>query len=263
MLPSRLLAADEPPAATIIKGSAASPFLLLCDHASNRIPRRLGTLGLSNHDRERHIAWDIGAAVVTRLMADTLGATAILQNYSRLVIDCNRPISAADSIVEVSEYVAILDNRALPEAERELRQAEVFHPYHARIQAEISLRRDQKAPTALVSLHSFTPVFKGERRNLHIGVLYNRDNRIAHPLMNFLRRAGDLHVGDNEPYALSDESDYTLPVHGEQRGLPHVEIEVRQDLISDGEGQRKWAQLLTQALVTTWQGIESQKNEIS
>jgi len=257
VLPPALLTADEPPAASVIEGRSSSPFLLLCDHASNRLPQRLGTLGLSSLDLERHIAWDIGAAAITRNIADELGAAAILQNYSRLVIDCNRALSVSDSIVEVSEYTEIPDNRALPLIERERRRKEIFEPYHACIQEALDIRRNKNVPTVLVSLHSFTPIFKGERRFVDIGILYNRDRRIADPLMSLLRQQADLCVGDNRPYALSDESDFTLPIHAEQRGLPHVEIEVRQDLIADADGQWKWAQLLARALVTTWQEVET------
>ena len=255
MLLPKLLTADEPPAVSKIEGGSSSPFLLLCDHASNRVPQSLGTLGLSTRDLERHIAWDIGAVDMTRNVANELGAVAILQNYSRLVIDCNRAPSVSDSIVEISEFMEIPANRALPPVERERRQKEIFDPYHARIREELDARRDKKIPTALVSLHSFTPVFKGERRAVDIGILHNRDRRMANQLMFLLRRRDDLCVGDNQPYALCDESDYTLPVHGEQRGLPHVEIEVRQDLISDAKGQRTWAQLLANSLVTTWREI--------
>lgn len=246
-----LLHEDDPSAVTILPEQQPSPFLLVCDHASNRLPKKLGSLGLTAEDLARHIARDIGAAAVTHLMSETLGAFAILQNYSRLVIDCNRPPAAETSIAEVSEYTVIPGNTALTAAERAQRLNEIFRPYHDLLREELNERRDR--PTCLVSIHSFTPVFKGEARPMHAGVLYNRDDRIAGPLLHLLQAEEGLIVGDNTPYALNDASDYTIPVHGEQRGLPHVEIEIRQDLIATPAGQRIWASRLCRALVSTWQ----------
>lgn len=212
---------------------------------------------MQDHELQSHIAWDIGAAAVARLMADSLDAFAILQTYSRLVIDCNRPPEVGTSIVEISEYTPIPGNRSLSRVQRDMRLNEVFLPYHARIRKELDQRQNNEIPTALVSLHSFTSVFKGFRRPWHIGILYNRDGRMAKRMIELLRREGDLVVGDNEPYSVSDESDYTIPVHGERRGLPHVEIEIRQDLIADEEGQRIWSARLACALVSSWQGISA------
>jgi predicted N-formylglutamate amidohydrolase len=251
----RLLADDEPPAVTTLHEHGASPFLLACDHAGNRLPRRLGDLGVSPAELQRHIAWDIGAAGVTRFMAEQLDAFAILQSYSRLVIDCNRSPAVASSIVETSEYTAVPGNHDLTQSAREMRVAEIFRPYHDRIHSELDRRQDNGIPTALIAVHSFTPVFKGNVRPWHAGLLYNRDARLAKPLMAFLSKDLDLVVGDNEPYAVSDESDYTIPVHGERRGLPHIEFEVRQDLIADEAGQRLWAERLSAALLYAWQAI--------
>ena len=233
---------------TTLREAGKSAFLLVCDHAGNALPRRLGTLGLQAHDLERHIAWDIGAAGVTRMMADKLDAVAILQTWSRLVIDCNRPPTAEDSIATVSEDTPIPANRSLPEAERERRLREIFLPYHAQIHAEIDRRQASGLSTILVAIHSFTPVYKSVRRPWHVGVLYNRDDRLAKPMIAQLRQDPALVVGDNQPYTVSDESDYTIPIHGERRGLPHIEIEIRQDMIADEEGQRIWADRLTDAL---------------
>lgn len=224
-------------------------FVLVCDHASNRLPRALGSLGLSDGDRARHIAWDIGAAAVTRRMAETLGAAAILQNYSRLVIDCNRAPGTDDSIAAHSEATTIPGNLHLPPEARAQRLNEIFHPYHDRLRMELDRRGDRA--TCLVALHSFTPTFRGESRPIHIGVLYNRDARIAHPLLRLLRAHSEVVVAENAPYPL-DDTDYTLPLHGEQRGLPHVEIEIRQDLIADAAGQKIWADRLSRALVSAW-----------
>ena len=243
-----LLDPDEPAPAVLVNADGNSPFLLACDHAGNRIPRRLGTLGLSEADRQRHIAWDIGIAGVGRALAPLLDAALILQTYSRLVIDCNRDPAVASSIPEISEVTEIPGNLGLDAAARAGRQAAIFRPYHERIAAMLDRRAAEGRRTVLVALHSFTPVYEGVRRPWHAGVLYNRDARLAHALLSLLREEGDLVVGDNEPYRVSDLTDYTVPVHGEGRGLPHVEIEIRQDLIAMPEGQARWARRLARLL---------------
>ena len=250
-----LLAPDEPSACLTLGQPNDAPYLLVCDHAGNRIPRKLGTLGVSDSERQRHIAWDIGAAGVVRGLAERLGAFAILQNYSRLVIDCNRSPSVESSIVTISEDTPVPGNVGLSPADKEQRVAEILQPYHDRITAELDRRRDAAIPTVLVAIHSFTPVYRGVSRPWHAGLLYNRDDRLSRPLMALLRQEGDLVVGDNEPYAVSDESDYTIPVHGERRGLPHGEIEIRQDLIAEAAGQAAWADRLARLLPLTWASI--------
>ncbi len=247
-----LLSRDDPATWRVLHENGQSPFLLLCDHAGNQLPKRLGSLGLPDHELKRHIAWDIGVAGTARFMAETLDAFTILQTYSRLVIDCNRPSVAEDSITLLSEHTVIPGNQSLSQAEREARVDEIFVPYHARIKFEIDRREAAQMPMVLIALHSFTPVYKGVSRPWHIGMLYNRDNRVAKPMMEHLRKDGDLVVGDNEPYSVSDESDYTVPVHGERRGLLHVEIEVRQDLIADEAGQKLWADRLCHTLKCVW-----------
>lgn len=236
-----LLAGDEPAVFEILCEYGVSPFLLTCDHAGRRIPRRLGTLGLTEQDLGRHIAWDIGAAAVTRFLAEDLDAFAILQTYSRLVIDCNRPPVADDSIPTISEHTEIGCNRALSPEERQMRLDTIFAPYHERIARELDSRQRNARPAILVAIHSFTPVFRGVSRPWHVGVLFNRDARLARHMAAAFGSLGDLVVGENEPYTVSDVSDYTIPVHGEQRDLPHVEIEIRQNLIADERGQRTWA----------------------
>jgi predicted N-formylglutamate amidohydrolase len=244
----KLLAADEPAAVTTYNESGSSPFLLVADHAGNSMPRALGWLGVDAAERERHIAWDIGIAGLGRILADALDATLIQQNYSRLVIDCNRPPEVATSIPEISELTPIPGNVGLSEASRAARLREIFAPYHARIGAELDRRRQARRATVLIALHSFTPVFKGAARPWHAGVMYNRDPRFARHLLALLQKEPGLVVGDQEPYAVSDTSDYTIPVHGERRGLPHVLIEIRQDLIAAESGQRAWALILARLL---------------
>jgi predicted N-formylglutamate amidohydrolase len=243
-----MLAPDEPASVSIYNYPEKSPFLLVADHAGNLIPRALGRLGLAETDCNRHIAWDIGVVGLARLLADQLKANLITQNYSRLVIDCNRPLDAATSIANLSEDTVIPGNAHVSKRDREARTREIFEPYHAQIAAELDHRQSAGLPTALISLHSFTPVFKGLSRPWHVGVLYNRDSRLARPLLALLHADDDLLVGDNVPYVVGDATDYTIPVHGERRGLPHVLLEIRQDLIEDESGQREWAVRLARLL---------------
>jgi predicted N-formylglutamate amidohydrolase len=235
--------ADVPP---VFEQNAAgrSPFLLTCDHYGRLIPRALGDLGLTAGELTRHIAWDIGIAGVAEALSTQLGAHLIAQRYSRLVIDCNRPPSAPSSIPRISEATTVPGNEALADGATEARRAQIFDPYHRRIDEVIDRRLRERVPTVLVSLHSFTPVYAGIARPWHIGTLYHRDLRLPPLLLKLLRGEPDLVVGDNQPYAVSDDTDYTIPVHGEARGLMNSGIEIRQDLIADPAGQQQWADLL-------------------
>ncbi len=254
---SRLLEPGEPPPFVVERGQARSPFFLTADHAGKLFPRRLGALGLDAIERDRHIAWDIGIAEVSRGLADRLDAFLILQIYSRLAIDCNRSPGAATSIVALSEETPIPGNQHLTPADRGSRVREIFAPYHDRIVAELDGRLRSGRPTVLLAMHSFTPVFKGVARPWHIGVLYNRDPRFGRIILDLLRAEGDLVVGDNEPYSISDETDYTIPVHGERRGIPHVELEIRQDLIGEAAGQTAWANRLARLLPVAFDRLAS------
>lgn len=245
---SDLLGPLDPGPVEIFLPASASPFLLIADHAGRSIPAALGTLGLSAADLERHIAWDIGVAEMALQLSAHLNAALIMQNYSRLVIDCNRPLDAPDSIASLSEDIQIPGNQHITAPAVEQRIAAVFQPYHAAIVNALTVRTAARRPTVLISLHSFTPVYRGVARPWHAGVLYNRDRRLAHALLTLLRAEPGLVVGDNEPYSVSDASDYSVPVHAEQRGLLHVEIEIRQDLIEDAQGQAAWAQRFARLL---------------
>ena len=247
---ARLLEPGDPDPILLHRVSGTSPFFIACDHAGRVMPKRLGSLGLAAPEFDRHIAYDIGAWGVSTLLADALDAVAIGQRYSRLVIDCNRAPGVPTSIVEISELTPIPGNVGLSEADRAARAEEIFWPYQNRIETMLQARAG--APTVLIAMHSFTPVFKGDGRPWHAGVLFNRDRRFADYVFNLLRREPGLVVGENEPYAVSDLTDYTVPVHGERRGLPHVELEIRQDLIADEAGQRHWAALFARLLPEAW-----------
>ena len=248
MSAAALLERDEPDPVTLENEWGDSVFFLTCEHAGRAFPRRLGRLGLPELETFRHIAWDIGIGAVGRELSRLLNAAVILQTYSRLVIDCNRDPNVPSSIPEISESTEIPGNHGLDEAARAARKDAIFRPYHNAIAAALDRRAAADRASALVALHSFTPVFKGVPRPWHVAVLFNRDPRLAHALAELLRAEGDLMVGENEPYRVTDLTDYTVPVHGERRGLPHVEIEIRQDLITDPADQRDWAERLARLL---------------
>lgn len=238
---SSLLSADEPPPFGFTPGSVTSPYFILCDHAAPRIPRALGSLGLAASDLERHIGWDIGALGLARELAHILDASLVWQNYSRLVIDCNRPVESPESIVTKSEDTTIPGNLTVPPAEVERRRAEIFEPYHARIRRELDERQARGQSSVLIFVHTFTPVFRNVTRPWHAGVLYLNDTRLAKPLMAGLQTEQQLHIGDNEPYAANALTDYSLVEHAERRGHLYVELEVRQDLVTSAAGQKDWA----------------------
>ncbi len=246
--PSALLEDDDVPPVHELHAAGRSPFLLTCDHYGRRIPRALGDLGLAASELTRHIAWDIGIAGVADALAKHLGAHLIAQRYSRLVIDCNRPPQAPSSIPRLSEATVIPGNADLSGEAAVARRQAIFDPYHRRIADAIDRRLRDNIPTVLVSLHSFTPVYAGVARPWHIGTLYHRGGKLPVLLLQRLRAEAGLVVGDNQPYAVSEETDYTIPVHGERRGLMNSGIEIRQDLIADQAGQKQWADRLARIL---------------
>jgi predicted N-formylglutamate amidohydrolase len=243
-----LLTKTDPPPFEVVRETGTSDLFLTADHAGQVIPAALGNLGLSEAELQRHIAWDIGIAATTRHLSELLDATAILQTYSRLVIDCNRDPSWPSAMPEISELTPVPGNLDLSPTDRAARTEAIFTPYHTRITQLLNARQKAGRRTILIAMHSFTPVFKNERRDMQVGVLYNKDPLYASALKALLEAEGDLIVGDNAPYAITDKSDYGIPVHGELRGLRHVEIEIRQDLLADASGQIGWAKRLARLL---------------
>lgn len=236
-------------AAALIEGAdAAGRYVLLCDHATNRLPPRHGTLGLGAEDLRRHFAWDPGAAGIARRTAERLDAPLVLANVSRLVIDCNRSPDAPDSIVEIGETTPIPGNAGLPDAERALRIAEAYDPFHAAVAAAIERRAARPGPFALCAIHTFTPVMRGTRRPWHVGIVHDEPNPLAEAVLAALREDANLVVGDNEPYAPADRVYHTLERHGLARGLPTVMIEVRNDLVATPEAERAWGDRLADIL---------------
>lgn len=240
-----LLAPDEPAPVEVANAGGTGLFALVCDHASNRVPRGLRQLGLTTAELATHIAWDPGAAGVARRLSRQLDAPLILTGYSRLVIDCNRPPGAASSIPAVSAGIAIPGNAGIDPAAAAARADALFRPYHRAVAQMLDARRAR--PSALLSIHSFTPDYPGQQRPWHVAVSYNRDRRLAGLLLAALAAEPALVIGDNRPYAVSDAEDYTIPVHGERRGLPHALIEIRQDGVADEAGIAAWADRLAAA----------------
>lgn len=243
-----LLAADEPPPYELFNPRGTASILLICDHASRRIPRRLNDLGLDERELSRHIACDIGAADVTRRMALQLNAPALLAGYSRLVIDCNRHLHDPTLMPAVSDGTAVAANAHITEGERQVRIGEIHERYHQAIHDRLERQAANNVSPALLSIHSCTPVMNGQFRPWHIGICWERDQRIARPVLAALRQLSDIVVGDNEPYALTGKDDYSVPRHAMSRGLPHLQVEFRQDLIDTPAGVDRYSEILLEAL---------------
>lgn len=237
---SSLLAADEPAPFVVLNGESKRPILFVCDHASRVIPRALGDMGLDPLARRCHLALDIGAGALTRALAHSLGATAVLAEYSRLVVDCNRDLLDSGAFLEFGDGIVIPGNRRLTEADRKLRADAIYWPYHRAIAAEIRRLRAHDRLPAVIAVHSFTPVLNGISRPWQMGILSDVDRRIADTLIDGLRAAGFV-VGDNEPYSGKAPQDFTIDHHAEGGGLPHCGIEVRQDQIDSEDGVQQMA----------------------
>lgn len=242
------------PAIAIERESALSPIVLLCDHASHRLPGRYRALGLSGADLLKHFAWDPGALETSRALSRLLDAPLAYGCVSRLALDVNRHPSDPDSIATHGEGLPIPGNANLSAAERARRVAEIYVPYHAGVERLLGQRRAAGRPTAIIAIHTYTPTLRGIVRPWHCGVIFAGDTRIGESLVAGLRAEPGLVVGVNEPYAPSDRVYHTLLRHGEANGLPNAMIEVRNDLVADGDGQEAWAKRLAPLLLQAAQG---------
>jgi len=238
---------DAPPFESINELGQAG-VLLVCDHASNALPASYGTLGLDSEHLDRHIAFDIGAADVTRRMSRSLDAPAVLSGYSRLLIDCNRQPGHSMSIPEISDNIEIPLNRALSEEEVARRQAKYFKPFHGAVERSLENFSSRGVVPAYVAMHSFTPTMNGYERPWHVGILWNKDPRIAEPLIEILSAWSGIVVGENQPYSGRDSEGYSIHTHGGDRGIPNVLIEVRQDLLDTHHGVELWSVRIGQAV---------------
>ena len=259
-----LLAPDEPTPFAILNPDAIVPVLLVCDHASNRFPRSLGTMGLDYLDRVSHVALDIGASAVAEALADNLGATTVLCQYSRLIVDCNRNLIDESAFLNYGDGVEIPGNHSLQNHEKERRASEIYWPYHNAIKDQIVRLKKYGIDPVVISIHSFTPVINGEDRKWEIGVLWDKDSVTAEIFLTRLVEAGYL-VGDNEPYSGKDPEDFTIDYHAESTGLPHVGIEISQNLINHDDGVKRVSDILKEIISTYTipakpKNIETQKS---
>ena len=245
---SSLLAPDEPAPFELIAAAGLRPLVLVCDHASNRIPKSLDGLGLNSDTLEDHIAWDVGAGAVTRLLSERLQASAVLGGYSRLVMDLNRDREDPTAFPEISDGVLVPANLGLSVAVRAERTRALFEPYHDTLRRLIQERTTTKQTPVMICLHSFTAYQHGVLRPWHVGILWDQDPRVAVPLMAALREPGDIVVGDNQPYSGRHSADFTVDHHAETLGLAYGAMEIRQDLIEDESGQQRWADRLADVL---------------
>ena len=235
---NKLLGDGEGHPAHFVNESGTSPIVLVCEHASNVLPKALGTLGLSDEDMQRHIAWDIGAAATARTLSKLLDAPLILQRYSRLAYDCNRPPEAEAAMPELSEVFEVPGNKNLLPSARLARTQDIYRPFHRAIEDFLDRRAAERKLTVMVTMHSFTPIYKGKPRDLDVGFLFDRDNWLA----NFLIKTFPADKARlNEPYGPKDGVMHLLNLHAVPRGLKHVMIEIRNDLIANEAGQNKWA----------------------
>jgi predicted N-formylglutamate amidohydrolase len=224
----------------VIAGDRAGGLLILVDHASNAVPAEYADLGLPRAELERHIGYDIGAAALGKALAERLSAPAVLACFSRLLVDPNRGEDDPTLVMRLSDGAVVPGNARIDAAEARARIERFYRPYHAAVAAEIDAMLGTGLPPAILAIHSFTPVWKGARRPWHAGVLWDRDPRMAVPLLQWLGREAGLRIGDNEPYlgALKHDS---MHRHATLRGLPHALLEVRNDLIEAPSGVAEWS----------------------
>jgi predicted N-formylglutamate amidohydrolase len=241
---------------------ADQPILLVCDHASCRFPKSLGDMGLDPFARRCHLAIDIGAGPLTERLAQSLGVTAVMHNYSRLVVDCNRQLMDPSAFLQYGDGILVPGNRNLHQADKDLRASALYWPYHTAVDEQV--KRLQKAGPlpAFISIHSFTPVLNGESREWQMGVLWDKDEKLREIFLEGLRGAGYL-VGDNEPYSGKAPQDFTIDHHAEDVGLPHIGIEIRQDLIDDEAGVVEIAEVMHDIIASIPDRLDTKDQKIS
>lgn len=243
-----MLSGREPAPLAVENRWGRSAFVILCEHAANRIPKKLENLGLKQGDLKRHIAWDIGALALGRLLSERLDAPLLYQRYSRLVFDCNRRLTHESLIAVESDGTTIPGNTNLSPGQRRWRIDQIYTPYQRGVAQFLDDRIGKKMPTILIMLHSFTPRMGGVSRPWDVGLLYNRHVDSADIVIDSLARQDPgLIIGRNQPYRIELDEDFTLPEFGENRHLPHIFLEVRQDHIKSTPGQQKWVGYLARA----------------
>ncbi len=247
------------PTVTVANGDGKGPLVLVCDHASNHFPSPYDkTLGVSEAEKTMHVAWDPGALSLSLALGDRLDAPVVYPGVSRLIIDCNREEDREDLTPSLSEIVEVPGNRNLVQNEINRRLDMVHRPFHKAIAQTLDTRASRNLPNAVVSIHTYTPVFKGKARPWEIGLIYGEDRRLAEPVLNSLKSVDGLTVGDNQPYSPSDGVYYTVRRHGEARGLPCLMIEVRNNELQTPQDEAKWADLLAPVLSSALSALEPQ-----
>jgi predicted N-formylglutamate amidohydrolase len=257
-----LLSPHEPGPFRVLNPLAEIPILLVCDHASHRFPKSLGDMGLDPFARRCHLAVDIGAGCVTKALAKSLGVTAVVHNYSRLVVDCNRQLMDPSAFLEYGDGILVPGNRNLHQEDKDLRASALYWPYHCAIDEQVQRLRKAGPAPAFISIHSFTPVLNGESRKWEMGILWDKDERLRNIFLKDLREAGYL-VGDNEPYSGKAPQDFTIDHHAEEVGLPHIGIEIRQDLIDDEAGVAEITDVMRKVIASIPERINAKDERVT
>ena len=229
----------------LVNTQGRSDIVLVCEHAGRVIPKELGSLGLSDDARSSHIAWDIGARGLSLLLSDRLDAVLAMQRYSRLVYDCNREWGASDETPDRVDFINVPGNHGLSEDQRRRRRKDIYEPFHDGVRHLIDQREQRGRKTVVVTIHSFTPVYEGRQRTVDIGIVHDRDQRLADIMLGSTSRPDGIDIRRNEPYGPDRGVTHTLKVQALAHGLLNVMIEVRNDLIEDKTGQSKYADLLS------------------
>ena len=257
-----LLSPGEPGPFRVLNPLAEQPVLLICDHASHRFPKSLGDMGLDPFARRCHLAIDIGAGPLTKSLAKSLGVTAVVHNYSRLVVDCNRQLMDPSAFLEYGDGILVPGNRNLHQSDKDLRASALYWPYHCAIDEQVQRLRKAGPLPAFISIHSFTPVLNGESRSWEMGVLWDKDEKMREIFLEGLRGAG-YKVGDNEPYSGKAPQDFTIDHHAEELGLPHIGIEIRQDLIDDDAGVAEISEVMHSIIASVPEQLAMKGQRIS
>ena len=243
-----MLGPGDPPPFESLNSQGTAPCLIVCDHASATIPAVLGELGVPGAQLTQHIAWDIGAAAIVRRLSASLNAPALLAGYSRLVVDCNRYLHDPAAFVQYTDGIDVPGNAAIADTEREQRAQEIYRPYHQAIEAALVRFEREDIVPVFVSVHTMTDRMRGDkRREQEFTLCWARDDRLVEPVLRCMRAKGVV-VGNNQPYSLDLGEDYTVPEHAMRRGLAHLQIEIRQDLVADDDGAARWAGLLHECI---------------
>jgi predicted N-formylglutamate amidohydrolase len=257
-----LLSPGEPPPFYVMHAESKTPILMVCDHASCSIPGVLGDMGLDPFARRCHLAIDIGAGPLTEYLADRLGVTAVLAQYSRLIIDCNRKLLDPSAFLEYGDGILVPGNRNLRQEDKDARAEEIYWPYHAAIETQVERLMAGGTSPAFISVHSFTPVLNGKSRPWEIGVLWDKDLRLRDIFLKDFRDAG-FNVGDNEPYSGKAPADFTVDHHAEEPDLPHIGIEIRQDLINHAAGVARLGNIMHKIIESIPERIGLRRERIS